>query len=334
MDILDLVANDPAFSVAELTESISRAEFVPMRLGEIGLFQQSNISKTVAAIDQKNRTVSLVPSRQRGAPPNYDAGSKSKLIYLPSVRLPLERVILPESLQNIRPTDANAVDQVAAIIAEHQIEMRQKLEATLEFHRLGAVKGRVLDSNGDELLDLFDEFGVNQPSEVAFNLTVNENGAVRSICTAIVRAITTALGQIPFRGVHCMCSDSFWDALIANKEVRATYLAQSEASQLREGTAYSTLSFGGITFENYRGMAAGVPYIAADKAHFFPVGAPGVFRQYGTPGDDFRWLGIGQSQLIYSGLKLDNKRIEVEAESCPITMCTVPEVLIQGKLGA
>ena len=43
--------------------------------------------------------------------------------------------------------------------------------------------------------------------------------------------------------------------------------------------------YGGIVFEEYRGRVGTVDFTDASKAYFFPVGVPGLFRQYNAPAD-------------------------------------------------
>ena len=38
-------------------------------------------------------------------------------------------------------------------------------------------------------------------------------------------------------------------------------------------------------FEDYRGRVGTVDFTDAKKAYFFPVGVPGLFRQYNAPVD-------------------------------------------------
>jgi len=254
------------------------------------------------------------------------------MVYVGSSRHPDKRVLRPESLQNMRVTDPGVVDKLSAMITRSQVDLRNNMEATLEWLKVGCVTGIVKDADGSVLFDNYAAFGVTAPTEVAFNLTVSANGAVRKLCADIMRAITTSLGGLSFTGIHALCHSTFIDALIANSEVRATYLGQQEASQLRGGSAYITLNFGGITFEEYRGIGANT-FIEANKARFFPLGVNGLFRQHASPGDGFDWM-VGNAQAVYSRLTATPQAVTIEAETCPITVCTIPEVLIQGRLGA
>jgi Phage major capsid protein E len=337
--ILDLLANDPAFSAAELSQSVMRAPFVPGRLGAIpGLFDFSAPSDPYAisvAVDHEERKIQLIAAMQRGTGSKSSQRPRSKITFLPSVRLPDFRVIKPEMLKGIRPTDSNAVDRLSALIAKDQISMRQNLEATLEFHRCGSLAGIVMDADGTTpLLNLYDEFGVSAPTEVAFNFASNFDGKIVEFCSQIEETITDAIGGLPYSGIHAMCGRTFWQALRKNKEIRDSYQA-AEAAALRAGITFRTFEFGGVTFEHYRGAVGTAPFVAADKARFFPVGVPGLFRQTPTAGDGFDWIDVtGEAQAFYSRLDVTPQQVRIDVESDPVTYCTIPEALVSGRSGA
>ena len=66
-----------------------------------------------------------------------------------------------------------------------------------------------------------------------------------------------------------------------------------EGVRLREGVVFSTLKYGGITFENYRGWIGGgtdagdtmTPFIDPNEAHCFPLGTPNLFKTFFGPVD-------------------------------------------------
>jgi hypothetical protein len=158
---------------------------------------------------------------------------------------------------------------------------------------------------------------------------------VRKICTDVTRTIATALGGIPYTGIYAFCSDTFWDDLIKNAEVRATYLNQQEAGQLRGGVAYQTLNFGGITFENYRGSVGATKFALDDKAHFFPTGVPGLWNTVYAPADYIETVNtIGLPRYAKIFPMENGKGVNMEVQTNSLSFCTRPGVLVQGKRGA
>src|SRR6185369_5944449 len=246
--------------------------------------------------------------------------------------------IMADEVQGVRAFGTENVlltvqSKVTARMMEH---VQSGFDPTLEYQRMGALKGIILNGDGSALYNLFTEFNVAQPTEVAFDLTAASpaGGAVRTKCTQIVRTIGNALGGIPYTGVGAFCSDTFWDDLIANKEVRDTYQAQ-EAAQLRAGAAWVTLSYGGILFENYRGSVGNTQFATTDKAHFFPLGVPGLFRTRFAPADYIETVNTIGLPRYAKQWEMDNgKGINIEMQSNALSYCTRPGVLVQGRRGA
>ena len=147
-----------------------------------------------------------------------------------------------------------------------------------------------------------------------------------------MRKIATNLGGAAYSGVYALCGDAFWDDLTAHSEFRASYLAQVEASQLRDGLAYQSVNFGGITFENYRGAVGGSAFVHTDKVHIFPVGVPGLFRTVYSPGDWVETVNtIGLPRYARQYPMHNGKGVHLEVQMNALSYCTRPKVLIKGK---
>jgi hypothetical protein len=294
------------------------------------------VATLVIAIEELGGVLSIVNPSARGGPGSTVGKDKRKLRNLTIPHYQIDDGVFAEEVQGVRAFgEENQVQTVQGVIdARIQRHVQLSLDPTLEFMRMGALRGIILNGDASTLYNLFTEFGVAQPTEVAFNLAAAANGEVRKTCTDVIRTITTAMGNVPFRGVYSFCSDTFWDALIKNSEVRATYLQQQEASQLREGVAYSTLNFGGITFENYRGSGA-TPFVIADKAHFFPIGSPGLWRTVYAPADYVETVNtIGLPRYAKQFPMPNDKGINLEVQMNPLSYNTRPATLVQGKLQA
>ncbi|MBQ3300801.1 MAG: major capsid protein, partial [Eggerthellaceae bacterium] len=122
-----------------------------------------------------------------------------------------------------------------------------------------------------------------------------------------------------------LCDDTFFDALVGNAETRATYLNQAQAAELRTGTAFQTFVYGGITFVNSRGTDDNTTVAVPNgKCKFFPVSAPGVFKQAMSPGESFDWVNT-PGQPFYALQIPDDDRnmfVDLEIYSYPLYVCT------------
>lgn len=335
MSMLDIFKGD-AFTAMSLTDAINKAPYAPGRAGMAVNWNESGVATTSIAIEEVGGVLSLINPTPRGGPGGAIAKQKRTLRNLTVPHYQRDDGIMADEVQGVREFgQENQVKTVQSLVNSRLAEHARDFDTTLEFQRIGAVKGIILNGDGSTLYNLFTEFGVSQQAEVDFNLDAAATGAVRTTCAQVIRMISKTLGMQTFSGVHAFCSDAFWDALIANAEVRATYLSQQEASQLREGTAYQTLNFGGITFENYRGGVGdeeATPFIATDKAHIFPVGVPGLYRTVYAPADYVETVNtIGRPRYAKQFPMPNDKGVMLEMQMNAINYCTRPRVLIKGK---
>ncbi|MHC2534212.1 major capsid protein [Bradyrhizobium diazoefficiens] len=338
MPMLDIFNSD-AFSVTSLTDAINKLKFVPGYLGSRGLFTESGVTTTSVAIEQKNNVLALVPPTPRGGPGvTLDKGKRSLL----SINVPhfeVNDAVYAEEVQNIRPFgQESGEDSVMRLVGERMQTDGQSQEATIEYSRIGAVKGIVTYADGSTL-NLYTLFGVAQPAEVDFDLdnAAPAQGALRKLCANVTRTIATALDGTPFSGVEAICGDKFYDDLIAHPEVRETYKNWTAAEELRQGYVsagqiYGSFPFGGILWTNYRGQVGTTPFIDPDKCHIFASGVPGLFRTYFAPADYFDTVNtLGQPRYARQYMMANNKGVHLDVQTNNLNICTRPGTLIQGK---
>lgn len=333
------VFEQDAFSVATLTDAINRFPFLPGQVGRLGIFAEKSVPTTKVAIEERNGVLYLVPNTLRGAPPTRNPGAPPRTLRsFDCTHLVIQdRVQADDAVQNVREFGTvGDLKTTATEVNERLATMSNSLDATLEHLRIGAIKGLILDADGTTTIyNLFDEFGVAAPDEVDFDLD-NANpaeGSIRRTCARVVRTIAGALGGMPFEGVHAFCGDAFFDDLVNHPETRETFLNQAAAAELRSGYAFGRFSFGGITFENYRGRIGATDFVHTDAVHFLPVGVPGLFVNYFAPAD---YVEAANTPGLpkYAKVSPDpqfQKWVDLEAQSNPLPICTRPEVLVPGK---
>lgn len=341
--VLDIFSGD-AFSVVSLTDSINNIPFVPGRLGQLGLFTEEGVSSKTIMIEEEAGVLYLVKNQPRGASPQKNQTSKRVARSFITTHLPVDDRIMADEISGVRAFgSANELKTVEDEVAKRQLTMSRSLDATLEHLRIGAIKGQILDADGTGVIyDLFSEFSVSQEATVDFDLdnASPEDGILRKKCAAIVRKVGDNLGAVPFDGVHCFCGDAFFDDLLSHPEIIESYKGTPMAQVLRDGYIYTNsgkkisgaFEFGGIVFENYRGKVGNVNYVDTDAAHFFPVGADGLFKNYFAPANYVETVNtIGLPK--YSKAAIDaqyQKWVDVEAQSNPLPICTRPRVLMKG----
>lgn len=340
---MDVFRQDP-FSAIMLTGAVDKIGYVPQFLGSVGgLFVPPPLGQPRTPhvfIEERENAAVLIPTSPRGGPPAQRGAERAKVRPFETSRLAKASRITASELAGIRAFGSETeLKQLQTEMARRQLLIKNDFELTKENMRLGAVQGKVFDSNGTTVIyDWASEFDQTIPAEVDFDLDAGSPaaGILRTRCTTAIRSMTRALKGLGGNGVRFMaiCGDDFWDLLIAHSEVRATYLSYAAAAALRDPVAWETFYFGGITWTNYRGTDDGTTVaVGAAKAKFFPVGA-GIFQEAYAPAERFGFNDT-PGQPTYSWVVVDKDRdmwADVEMYSYPLFVCTMPQALYRAKM--
>jgi hypothetical protein len=204
-------------------------------------------------------------------------------------------------------------------------------EVTLEYHRIGAIKGQILDADGTSVIyNLFTEFGVSQQTQdYAFTTATTD---VRKLCVAVARKIEDVLGAAVYTGIRAFCSPEWFDALIDHAKVIDSFKYQ-EGQILREDLRRG-FTFGGITFEEYRGSVGGVSFVEADVAYAFPEGVMTekgpLFSTAFAPADYVETVNtLGLPIYAKQEEMKFGKGIEIESQSNPLPLCLRPRAVVK-----
>ncbi|WP_336971874.1 major capsid protein [Alcaligenes sp. PF14] len=325
------IFQDEAFSVPNLTAAINETPYVPGRIGALGLFSEEGIPTLVAQIEYDGQTIGLVAAKPRGSygAPVLLAGRRT--IPLNTVHLPQRSAMMADEIQGIRAFGSQTELEVAeARVQKYLAKHRMQLDMTHENHRLGAIKGKVLDADGTTvLLDVYQTFGITQKE---FNMELGTAGTiVRTKCSEVVDMIADALGGVPMPGARALCGKSFWSSLIDHKSVRETYLNTQQAAELR-GKAPDSFEIGGIIFERYRGRIAGQPHVDDDEAYAFPENVPNMFLTRFAPADYLETVNT-DGLPYYSRVEPlpMGKGLDIESQSNPLHAPAIPKAIIKLK---
>lgn len=332
-----------AFSMLSITEALNNVPFQPSFLRDLNLFTPKPVRTIGVEVEEKNGTLSLIQTSARGAPLAEADREKRKIRDFRTQRIAKHDRLMAAELQGIRAFGSES--ELMQVVNEINSRMNgptgllRDVELTWENMMLGAIQGIVLDADGSTIYDYFSEFGINQASEINFDLGTDGSatGALRKKCTQVVRQMTKAAkgGWVQGRTyVMGLCGDNYWDDLTGNAEVNRTYLNTQEAKELRGGLAYETFNFGGITWVNYRGTDDGTTVaINTDKCRFFPINGNGVFQMAYSPGESFEVVNT-PGLPVYGMVIPDDERsmfVDLEVYSYPLPICTRPAMLQRAK---
>jgi hypothetical protein len=331
MASMDVFTQD-AFSLRSLTATINALPHKPGRIGQLGLFAEKGINTTTIEVESKAGTLSLIQTSAYGSPVTTVGRDKRTMRPFAVPHLAKGATIQAAEVQNVRAFGAETeLQSVQALVTERLAYLKALHEVTIEHLRMGALKGIVLDADLTTLVNFYTEFGVAQQTyDFAF---ADEDLDVRNGCVAVLRMIESALGNGVYSGARTFCSPSFFDGLVGHPIVKESFKYQEGQvlrTDLRRG-----FTFGGITFEEYRGTVGGVAFITDGEAYCFPEGAQvadgPLFQQFNAPADYMETVNTS-GLPFYAKQAPDakfNKFVEIETQSNPLPMCLIPRAVIK-----
>lgn len=330
------IFNNSAFSMTSLSGVANKLDYQPQLLGELGIFEPMPVRTRTVFVDRRDGALTLVPTSATGEAPSELKGDDRDAVPLKTTRLAKGFTLYAEEVQGIRAFGSETeLEQVQGEYLRRLARVRGDIELTHEFHRLGALQGKLLDSDGSSVIyDYFDRFDVTEAAAVNFALTTDATD-VRGKCNQVVRAMArSARGSFtPATRVHALVGDTFYDLLINHPQVRKTYEGWAAAADLRAGGAFQAFTYGDITFHNYRGTDDGSTVgVAATEAKFFPVGANGVFKKAMAPAEFGPYVNtLGMDTYAMNIPDRDRQAFtRGEIYSYPLYLCQRPEVLRKG----
>lgn len=319
------------FTLAELTAAINILPNMYGRVNELGLFGFRGQSTTTVTIEMQNGVLTLVPTTAWGgvAPKNKSGKRNIRTFSIPHTSL--EDTVMAADVIGVRQFGTeNQFETVALKVNEKLQTMKNKIDQTMEWRRMGALKGIVLDADGTSVIyNYFTEFGVTQ--KVVNFVFATAGTEIREKCMEIVRHIEdNAQGEV-FQRVHGLVSQEFFDGLIKHPKVKEAYANYAEAANKFGGDLRKGFTFGGITFEEYRGLVDGKRFIAAGEAHFFPVGTSETFADFGAPADFGETVNtIAQPFYARQQNKDFNRGVDIHVQSNRLPLVTRPALIVKG----
>lgn len=332
-NLLTDIFNSDLFSCTSLSSAVNNMPFVPGKVGDLGIFEEAGITTTTVALEQQDGVVRLIADQPRGAPGKVIQTNRRVAYAMKAYHLPTRASIMADEIQNVRAFGGSQLQTIEMVRNQKMQSHMASLDATLEYQRIGAIKGILTDADGStEKLNMFSLMGLTQDvNSMELDQTTT---SVRKECQKLKRRIETALGAVGYAGVVAMCGDNFFDTLVSNADVQKTYLNWQEASDLRADKRIGFI-YGDVLWINYRGVvtsgvdnSTAVTFIATDEAYAFPTGVPGLFKTRFAPADYVETVNtVGLPRYAKAELMDFGKGIEIEMQTNPISYCERPMVL-------
>lgn len=329
--MLDIFNND-AFSLIELTKAINILPNKYGKLGVMNLMPAKGVRSRTIAIEEQHGSLNLLPFQKLGGPATLADRTKRQARTFKIPHIPYEDLVSAEEVDGVREFGSeNALEVVANVVLDHLENMKAKHDITLEYLRMGALKGVILDGNGSVLYNLYDEFGIKQKT-INFDLS-NPNSNVQLKCLELKRYIEKNLKGSIATGIKVFASPEFFDALILHPSVKEAYQRWQDGAALRDDMR-NYFPFCGVTFEEYNAEVTGSDgqlrrFIDEGVAHAFPVGSDN-FATYFAPADFNETVNtIGRPFYAKQAVTKFDRGVEIHTQSNPLPICFRPALLVK-----
>lgn len=292
MASMDVFAGE-AFQMMSLTEAMNLMPFKPRLLGSLGIFESKPVTTTKVWVESKEGKLHILPTANRGtvAPAGVDSQPDRKGRDFTVPHVPKYMNVIADDIQNIRAFGSESeLETIAGVINDRLQQMQDDHDATMEFHRVGALKGIVLDAdNSTVIYNYYTEFGTSQQTSDWTTGTGDPN----LVCMDVTRKIATALGNSTFGQIFALCGNTYFDNVVVHTKTKTSWERWRDGEFLRMshlGPDWYTLATNGfmlqnIMFVNYRGLIGDVTFIPATEAYFFPTQVQGMYKEVIAPAD-------------------------------------------------
>lgn len=317
------LTNYDAFQVHGMTETINRLPMTPGRISRSGLFNEEGIETTYVNLEYRENQIQLVPNAKRGAPGARPPEDKRGKITVEATHLPQEDHLEADAVQNLKAFGRETeLDMLQRKVNRRLGNLRTNIDVTMEYQRVGAINGLVLDSDGKTVIyDMFDRFNLNRTThEVDFS--------AKKLKTSLLKAktkIEDVLGGYSANAWWCLTGRNFMYTLLENDDFNRAYERYNDGAVLREDQRFG-IPYCDIFFETYSGHLKNVPFIPDNEARLIPMGLTNLFITKFAPANYAETVNTtGLPYYAKMEMSKFNKGMDIEAQSNPINWCTMPD---------
>lgn len=317
------------FTLTTLTTAINTLPAPPTRLSRSGLFEDKPVPTTSVIIENRNGILTLVENTKRDGDPKPTGKNKRDRRTFELMHLPTTAVILPSELEISAFGESDKSEDQAKVINDTLQGMKNNIETTMEYHRMGAISGIIYDADGSVIYNLYDEFGIEE-NEVVINFS-DPDEDVRGKLLKAKRLAEKALGVALVDGWLNYCAAAFYDELTKHPKVEAAFANWQAAGDRLGGDMREGFSFAGITFIEYEVSVGETKFIEDDVGRLVPK-VKGLFKQFFGPANYNETVNtLGKPMYAKAAPRRMDKGWDLEAQSNPLAMCTAPAALVKLK---
>ncbi len=327
--------NTSGLQTADYTREINMVPNMWGRLQELNLFTTEGVTGRTIIIDKVDENLGLLEVREPGspAPISNPEGRGSMAIIVPHI--PLDDALKPSDVQGRRMPGDLGPDTIERKRAKKLASMRKKHALTLEYFRMGALKGLILDGAGKTVMNLYTQFGVTQKVEdFAFGTATTKVDQRINDVTRFIEENTFSGGTST--GVHVLCSPEWFADLVSHAKIREAYQFYSSTQAPLQQDVRRRFQHQGVVFEEYNASAVMTDgttvarFIAAGEAYAFPTGVDDMYVNFFGPADHFDYVNTeGDEVYVWEHDPGTGKVINFMSESNPLPIVKRPRAVVK-----
>lgn len=321
------LSSEHIFGVKSLTQSINKLPNMPTTIERLGLFKAQSLTTTYVEVEQKSGQLSLVENSPRGSAGTPVKAYREAPKVFKTMHLVKDDVVRADDVQNLRAFGSQSQTMAVAELVNDKLEaMKADINYTQEHARLGALKGKILDSDGSTVItDIYKEFGLTR-TEHQWQLT-NAKTNVYSLIDAYKLQLAKLKKGENISGYVCLVSPAFMDTLINHPLVRETYLRYDPSLYVNASTDVS-FTYKGVQFVVYADEFESGLKLADDEGIILPTGTRQVFFEYFAPADMNATVNTKGLPYYASREQLKHdKGWELHAQSNPLPLVLRPDLV-------
>lgn len=323
-----------AFNLVSMTAAINRLPNNYGRIRELGLFKDKGVNTRTIIVERKDGVLNLLNPLPVGSPgqKNRRGTRDARSFIVP--HFPLDDVVLPQEYDSVRAFGSeNATESLASIMNDHLQSMKNKHAITLEWMKMGALKGIIYESDGSTVIyDLYKEFLITR-KQVDFVLGTSTTD-IRGKCLEVKRHIEDNLKGEIMSGIRVFVEKDFFDALTNHAKVITAYERWMSGAALRDDMR-SGFPFAGLIFEEYNATASDPDgntrnFLASKDGVAFPEGTQNTFMTVYAPADFMETVNtLGLPYYAKREIRKFNRGVDLHTQSNPLPIVLRPEVCVR-----
>lgn len=316
------------FTLTELTAAINRFPVQWGRVSQSGLFVNRGVRTRSITIEEQAGTLALLPTHEWGGEGTVASQIERKTFAFGIKQTVHDDLVTAADVQDVRAFGGEGLADMTTEVARRLQRMRARHDITLEWKRMGALKGNVLNADGtSSLANLFNVFGITQTT-VDFTLGTATTD-IRAKCETLLERMEDELKGDTMTGVRVLVSTEFWRKLVAHKQV-VDYIKNSPTAKEFMQTRLDQIEVHGVVFEKYRAAVNGQRLIAANEGHAYPEGTLDTFATYFAPADFNEAANtIGLPIYVKTWDKEGGRGTVLHTQCNSLPLCHQPAVLVK-----